>query len=150
MVTPEMLSQTGLFGGLTEEQLKAIADISEEITCQHGEVLFWEGDLAEYLYILLEGEVNIFVQLSSRPERVTVSVISQPYQTLDWSGLVAPNVYTASALCEADCRLVAVDGEALMEVLMGDPAMGFVVMQRIAEVMGDRMRNARFALLKTL
>lgn len=150
MVTPEILSQSELFEGLTEEQLKAVADVSEEITCQHGAVLFWEGDAAEYLYILLEGEITIFVKLSSRPERVTVSVISQPYLPVGWSGVVAPHVYTASALCETDCRLVAIDGEALMQVLESDPAMGFVVMCRIAEVLSARARNTRFALLKTL
>lgn len=150
MVTPQMLSKTSLFEGLTEEQLKAVADISEDTTCQQGEMLFWEGDPAELLYILVEGEIDVFVQLSSRPERVTVSVISQPYQTLGWSGLVAPNVYTASALCEVDCRLVAIDGVALIEVLKGDPEMGFIVMGRIAEMMSIRMRNTRFALLKTL
>ncbi len=150
MVTPQMLSQTSLLEGLTEEQLKAVADISEETACQQGEMLFWEGDPAELLYILVEGEINVFVQLSSRPERVTVSVLSQPYQTLGWSGLVAPNVYTASALCEVDCRLVAIDGAVLIEVLKGDPVMGFIVMGRIAEMMSSRMRNTRFALLKTL
>ena len=150
MVTPEILSQSSLFEGLTEEQLKAIADISEETSCQHGAVLFWEGDLAEYLYILLEGEINIFVQLSSRPERVTLSVISEPYLPIGWSGLVAPHVYTASALCDADCRLVAIDGEALMRVLEEDPALGFVVMRRISELLSIRARNTRFALLKTL
>jgi CRP-like cAMP-binding protein len=150
MVTPEMLSQASLFEGLAEEQLKAIAEVSEEVKCPHGEVLFWEGDPAELLYILLEGEINIFVQLSSSPERVTVSVISQPYQTVGWSGLVAPHAYTATGLCEADCRLLAVDGEGLMAVLKDDPAVGFTVMGRIAEVMSSRMRNTRFALLKTL
>jgi CRP-like cAMP-binding protein len=150
MVTPEMLLQNSLFEGLTEEQLKPIVDVSEEITCQQGEVLFWEGDPAELIYVLLEGEIDVFVQLSSRPERVTVSVISQPYETLGWSGLVAPNAYTASGLCEVDCRLVAIDGGALMEALKADPTMGFVVMGRIAEMMSSRMRNTRFALLKTL
>jgi toluene monooxygenase system ferredoxin subunit len=145
-----MLSQISLFEELSEEQLKAVANVSEPVTCQQGEVLFWEGDPAEWLFVLLEGEINIFVQLSSRPERVTVSVINQPYQTLAWSGLVAPNVYTASGLCETDCRLLAIDGEALMEVLKSDPVMGFVVMQHIAEVISSRARNTRFALLKTL
>lgn len=150
MVDPHMLSQASLFEGLTEGQLKAIADISEKAAGQQGEVLFWEGDPAELLYILVEGEINLFVQLSSRPERITVSVISQPYQTLGWSGLVAPNAYTASALCEVDSRLVAIDGAALTEILKDDPAMGFVVLGRIAEVMSSRMRNTRFSLIKTL
>ena len=150
MVTPKMLSQASLFEGLTEEQLTPISDLCEEVTCEQGQVLFWEGDQAEALYILLEGEINIFVQLSSRPERVTVSVINQPYQTFAWSGVVAPYYYTASALCEADCRLIALDGQALMEVLEQDPVMGFVVIRRIAEVIGGRLRNTRVVGLKAL
>jgi CRP-like cAMP-binding protein len=150
MVTPEMLSQCGLFEGLSEQHVNIIADIGEETTCQQGAVLFWDGDLAENLYILLEGEINVFVQLSSRPERVTVSIINQPYQPIGWSGILAPHVYSASALCETDCRLVALDGEKLMQVLEDDPALGFVVMRRIAEVLSSRARNTRHALLKTL
>lgn len=150
MVTSQVLSQANIFEGLTEAQLQKIGDISEEVTCQHGEVLFWEGDPADWLYILLEGEINIFVKLSSRPERVTLSVLNQPYQALAWSGLVAPNVYSASALCESDCRLLEIDGQALMELLEQDKEMGFAVMCRIAELISGRMRNTRFALLKTL
>ena len=46
MVTPQMLSKTSLFEGLTEEQLKAVADISEDTTCQQGEMLFWATRLS--------------------------------------------------------------------------------------------------------
>ncbi|UCC86636.1 MAG: cyclic nucleotide-binding domain-containing protein [Anaerolineales bacterium] len=150
MITPEILSQARLFDGLTEEQLATIADLCEEVTCQEGEVLFWEGDQAEWLYILLEGEITIYVQLSSRPERVTVSVIKQPYQTFAWSGVVAPYRYTASALCETECRLIALDGQAFMKMLEQEPVTGFVVIRRIAEVIASRLRNTRVALLKTL
>jgi CRP-like cAMP-binding protein len=145
-----MLSQASLFEGLTEEQLTTIADLCEEVTCQQGKVLFWESDQAETLYILLEGEITIYVQLSSRPERVTVSVINQPHQSFAWSAVVAPYYYTASALCEVDSRLIALNGQALMEVLEQDPVMGFVVIRRIAEVIGSRLRNTRVAGLKTL
>jgi len=150
MVTPEMISQASLFEGLTEEQLAAIADLCEEATCQQGRVLFWEGHPAEQMFILVEGELTIFVQLSSRPERITMSVINQPYQAFGWSGVVPPHAYTASALCEVDSHLLALDGEAFMRLLEQDPAIGCVVHQRIAEVISSRLRNTRLALMKTL
>lgn len=150
MVTPGMLAQVSLFEGLKEEQLEAIADFCEEITFRQGEVIFWEGDPAEVLHVLLHGEITIFVQLSSRPERVTVSVLSQPYQPFGWSGVVAPHLYTASALCEQDSRLLAIDGEALVELMGQDPVLGYTISQRIAEVISSRLRNTRGALLKTL
>jgi CRP-like cAMP-binding protein len=145
-----MLCQASIFEGLSEEQVEAIVDLCEEVTCQQGQMLFWEGDEAEWLYILLEGEISVYVNLTSRPQRMTVSVISEPQQMVGWSALVAPHYFTASALCEKECRLIAIDGKALMQTLEQDPATGFVVARRINEVISSRMRNTRLALLKTL
>ena len=150
MITPQRLSQVSLFEGFSPEQLAPIAELCQEVTGQQGEVLFWEGEKAERLYILLEGEVSLFVQLTSRPERVTVAVVNQPNAMFGWSGVVAPYHYTASALCEADSRLAVLDGQSLIQRLEENPAMGFVVIQRIAAVISDRLRHTRLALLKTL
>jgi CRP-like cAMP-binding protein len=148
--TSQVLSKVELFEGLSDEQLAAIAELCEEVTCQQGKVLFWESEDAEKLYVLLAGEITIFIQLSSRPERVTMSVINEPGQIFGWSGLVAPFYYTASALCESDCRVLAVDGASLMQALEQDPEMGFVVIRRLSEVISKRMRHTRSALLKTM
>ncbi|MBS1253325.1 MAG: hypothetical protein MAG451_02374 [Anaerolineales bacterium] len=114
MVTTDTLSQVSLFEGLSEEHLGAIAGLCEEMACHRGEVLFDEAQAAERLYILLDGEVIVQVELTSRPENVIVAAITQRGQTFGWSGLVAPYHYSASAVCEADSRLVALDGQALM------------------------------------
>ena len=72
MITARTLSQLGLFMGLPDEQLEAIAGLCEEVICQEGEFLFKEGERAERMYILLEGKVKIQVRLTSRPENVAV------------------------------------------------------------------------------
>lgn len=150
MVSAQQLSEFELFEGLSVEQLETVADLCEEVTCSRGEMLFWEGDEAGLLYILLEGKIHISLQLSSRPERVTMSIIGEHGQPFGWSGVVAPHYYTASALCESDCRALAINGQELLQVLAQDPTMGFVVIQRVAEVISTRLRNTRSALLKTM
>lgn len=145
MIKSQLLSQAEFFEGLSVEQLATIADQCEEVSCRQGEVLFREGHKAERLYILSEGEIHISIQLSSRPERLTMSVIDEPGQVLGWSALVAPYQYTASALCKTDGRLLAIDGQALMQVLKQDPTMGFVIVQRLVEVIGARLRHTRIA-----
>ncbi len=141
-----LLSQAEFFEGLSDAQLASVANLCEETSCQQGEVLFREGHKAERLYILSEGEIHISVQLSSRPERLTMSVINEPGRVFGWSALVAPHHYTASALCETDGRLLAIDGQALMQVLEQDPTMSFVIVQRLTEVIGTRLRHTRIAL----
>jgi CRP/FNR family transcriptional activator FtrB len=150
MISTEMLSQNELFAGFSDERLEAIAGISKEITCNKGEALFGEGERAEYLYILVSGSIAIQVHLTSRPMNVTVAIINQPNQSFGWSGVVSPNHYTATAHCQKDSSLVAIEGSKLMQMLEQDPEIGFIVMRRISEVISSRLRTSRSAFLKTL
>ena len=150
MISDQTLSQIDLFEGIPGENLASIAKISEEITCAEGKQVFQEGSSAEHIYILLEGKVAIEVGLTSRPGGVTVAVISQPHLSFGWSGVIPPYHYTASAHCKTDSRLLAIPGQKLIQVLQQEPKSGFVVMQKIAEVIGSRLRNSRITLLKTL
>jgi CRP-like cAMP-binding protein len=94
--------------------------------------------------------VEIFVQLSSSPEKIPLSIIKNPYQTFAWSALVPPNYYTASSLCKKDTRIVAIKRDALMQVLENNPEIGMTVYQRIAKVVSERLRNCRGILIKSL
>jgi CRP-like cAMP-binding protein len=144
------LSKVELFEGLSPEQLTRISEACEIANFSKGEQLFREGEQAKNLFILLEGKIVIQIQVSSRPANIGVAVINQPYQSLGWSGIVSPYFYTASALCEQDCRLLSVDGAGFVEILNQDSEAGVLVYMRIAEVISNRLRNSRSVLLKAL
>jgi len=150
MISTEKLSQFSLFNGLPESLLKEIAAISNEVTANKGEFIFREGEKADKLHFLLHGSVALRVKLTSRPESVTVSFVSSPYQSFGWSGVVAPNHYTSSAECDEDSNLLIIPAGPFMDLLEQNPEHGFTVMKRIAEIIADRLRNSRQALLKTL
>lgn len=150
MISTETLSQFSLFNGLPESLLKEIAAISNEVTANKGELIFREGEKADKLHFLLHGSVALRVKLTSRPESVTVSFVSSPYQSFGWSGVVAPNHYTSSAECDEDSNLLIIPAGPFMDLLEQNPEHGFTVMKRIAEIIADRLRNSRQALLKTL
>ena len=150
MISPEVLSQFSLFDGLPEPLLHEIAAMSSEASFKQGEFVFHEGEKAGKLHFLLHGSVALRVNLTSRPESVTVSFISMPYQIFGWSGMVAPHHYTSSAQCDEDSQLLIIPSEPFMKLLARHPEHGFDVMVKIAEVISDRLRNSRQALLKTL
>jgi len=150
MPNPEMISHFSLFRGLPASLLAEIAAISEEKFLHKGEFIFREGQEAHALHFLINGSVALRVRLTSRPESVTVSFVSFPHQFFGWSGVVAPYHYTASAECDEDSSLVIIPAAPFMKLLEKDPASGFKVMQRITEIIADRLRNSRQALLKTL
>ncbi len=150
MITKEMLTNFDLFKGVPESVLEEVAKLCEEVFVQKDGYVFREGETANKLHLLVKGSIALRVNLTSRPESVTVSIVSRPNQTLGWSGVVAPNHYTASAFCEEDSHLLAIPADKFMQVLEAHPEAGFKVMLRITEIISDRLRNSRQALLKTL
>ena len=150
MITKELLANFDLFKGVPESVLEEVAKLCEEVFVQKDGYVFREGETANKLHLLVKGSIALRVNLTSRPESVTVSIVSRPNQTLGWSGVVAPNHYTASAFCEEDSHLVAIPADKFMQALEANPEVGFKVMLRITEIISDRLRNSRQALLKTL
>lgn len=150
MISPEMLAGFDLFKGVSEETLSQIASISQIVRVAKGEFVFKEGEQADTLHLLVGGSIALRVNLTSRPDFVTVSFIHNPHQILGWSGVVAPNHYTASAYCEEDTELLVIPSNRFMDVLQNDPDAGFRIMLRITQVISDRLRNSRQALLKSL
>lgn len=150
MVSTDQLARVALFEDLSDEQLQQIAKLSTEKTVARGDVLFGESEPARYLYILLEGEISLRVQLTSRNQQITVGAIDQEMQSFGWSGVIPPHFFTATALAVRDSRVIEVDGQALLVVLEEDPQVGFYVMQSIARLISNRLRNCRTALLKTI
>ncbi|MGD8402955.1 MAG: cyclic nucleotide-binding domain-containing protein [Anaerolineales bacterium] len=150
MATTAPLSEFALFRNLPEELLDKVAKLGEEVSFSQGDAIFREGDEADKLHFLLEGEIILKVKLTSRPEHITVSAVRQQYESFGWSGIVSPFHYTASAYCEEDCKVLMLPGKEFMNLLNENPKAGFTVMQRITEIVASRLRNSRQALLKTL
>ena len=150
MATNAPLSEFALFRNLPEELLDKVAAFSQEENFPQGEAIFREGDQADKLHFLLEGEIVLKVKLTSRPDSVTVSAVSQHYEGFGWSGIVPPFYYTASAICDTDCKVLTIPGDKILKLLEENPSAGFTVMQRLTELIASRLRNSRQALLKTL
>ncbi|MBE0671289.1 MAG: cyclic nucleotide-binding domain-containing protein [Anaerolineales bacterium] len=150
MINTETLSQFSLFNGLPESLLGEIVAISTEASHKKGEFVFREGEKADKLHFLINGSIALRVKLTSRPDSVTVSFVSSPYQSFGWSGVVPPYHYTSSAECDEDSNLLIIPAEPFMKLLEKNPEAGFKVMQRITVIIADRLRNSRQALLKTI
>ena len=150
MATNAPLSEFALFRNISEDLLEKISKLAKEEKFSKGDTIFQEGEQADQLHFLLRGEIVLKVKLTSRPESITFSAVSQPYESFGWSGIVPPYHYTASAICEAECKVLTISGEGFMKLLEENPSAGFTVMRRIAELIASRLRNSRQALLKTL
>jgi CRP-like cAMP-binding protein len=150
MTTPALLSRSPLFADLPEAYLAPFASLAEELTCRAGTMLFREGEEAKHLYLLLEGKVNIQVQPIAHGQPLTIVSLSTFGQLVGWSGFMPPTYYSAAAVCQEDSRLLAFEGSAFNQLLDSDPALGLLIMRRIAQVISQRLRTIQGIVLKNL
>lgn len=84
-----------IFEGVTDDALRDLADKSEIVTFKTGDVLYKQGDPADFWWVLLEGHLELMRKMSTREETV-VGGLMKPG---DWGGGLqawAPVSYVAS------------------------------------------------------
>jgi CRP/FNR family cyclic AMP-dependent transcriptional regulator len=149
MISPETLRRYPYFAGVDAEGLVFLARAAQELTAAAGEYFFREGDTLDKIYIVVEGEVAIVAELPSKKREIVISTIS-PGEVFAWSGLVPPYQATSAAKATTPCRVIAFDCPQLRARFDADPALGYVMMLRLAQVIRDRMRDMRMETIASL
>lgn len=70
------LRSTFLFEKLSDEQLHALAELGTEIAFPAGETVFREGQPADFLWVLLDGELELTRHVGG--QRIIVATLSRP------------------------------------------------------------------------
>ncbi len=142
MVSPELLRRYSFFGGLSMDHIVELAKVASEIDVEEGGFFFHEGDDLNFLYLVVDGDVEILVELVEKGIEIVTSVVV-PGEVFGWSALLPPHTATASAKAKTDCRLVAFDCIPLRQQFEADSYFGFVITQRLAQVMRERLNALR-------
>jgi len=102
-----------------------------------GTVLFRQGDSADRLYLVQEGDVHF---LDVDKHAVAGDVFGEV-------GLFAPEGTRAlTAVCEEDCRLSAISGKKVLELYYLDPRFGYFLIRLVAGlVLENRERGGAVA-----
>jgi len=103
-------------------------------------VIFEQGIKAEYLYILVEGEALIEFKPYDGPEITVARIKSEG--VFGWSAMLGSPTYTSSAVCLTDCKLLRVSGTDLRKFCDQDPETGKLLLQRLTEVVAERLKNS--------
>ena len=137
-----------LFDSLDEGELQVLTnqlgDNCRLESYQAGDHVFNQGELSSNLYIIVSGQVVLqrTVNLGDKTATRPLGLLSKG-RAMGWSALLyGPRYATASAVCRQPSELIVADGASLREVLEKEPVMGFKVMDRLACLLGDRLRAA--------
>ena len=128
-----------LFSPLSDEELELLRPALTVESRNVGDVLIQEGDIGETMYVLLLGEVKVVSNHRESSERVVATL--KPIESFGDMSLVSGEPRSASVVCTASCRLLALDREGLERGLIQHPAVCLHLLQ-------DAHRKLRVALPK--
>lgn len=133
--------QTELTKGLSSEETDALWALGTPLESPAGGVLFDLGDVAERVFQVTSGRVELTlpIQVRGRAEDVVIEE-RLVGETLGWSGLVPPHRFTLKAHTPVKTELVAFSRERLLQHFAANPRVAFVVTRNVAEVIGHRLQ----------
>ena len=135
----DALKSSPLFSGFSDTQLQALAKLFEGEHLQADEVVFAQDDPADRLYVLLSGRVAIRFKPHDG-EILTVTEIA-PGGVFGWSAALGRRSYTSSAVCLEAGEALGLRGADLRRLCETQPDTGVVILERLAEVIAERLRS---------
>jgi CRP-like cAMP-binding protein len=141
----ELITASPVFAGLAPEHLDLIAGCAQNAGFEEGQLLFREGDEADTFYVVRRGRVALELHTPERGGLVIET--ADPGDVVGWSWLFRPYRWHFDARAAEDVRAIAFDGACLRGKCEEDAELGYVLMQRFAQVMIDRLQHMSFRLL---
>src|SRR6266567_144402 len=127
------LRKFAVFSDLPQEQLSWLAEKFEEIRLQPGEIFLHEGDPAEWLFVILEGEIHF--KLAGSPDLpVYRANAGQVTGLLPYSRLTR---FGGTGRAAVPTRVARLHKSQFPEMLKRMPELG----QRLVAIMADRIRE---------
>lgn len=128
-----VLRNTPILQGVSTATLAKIAAIADPLAIDEGETLYSLGDPARSAYIVISGRLRFTLGGDGRPE-ASGSIIP-PGDILGWAALLVDQPRRiATVITLEPCRLLVIEGKALLQILEDEPRAGFLVMQRLAKM----------------
>jgi CRP-like cAMP-binding protein len=138
-VAADMFDRFPLFAGLSCEQRELLRPLFTPMDFYAGTVLFEQGDPAEFLFLVVVGEVVI----RFKPEDDAVITVARvrPGGIVGWSAALGSRSYTSGAVCEEYTQMLRLSGRDLCNLCERYPETGILVLERLATVIAQRLRN---------
>ena len=125
--------------------LEQIAKISRYQDFQDGDIVFRQGDAAEHVFLVVDG--NVSLEICAAGAGCTQILTLGPGELLGWSSVLEQLSYTARARALNTTRVVALNVAQLLTICERDPQFGYELMRRTALALAKRLSATRMQLL---
>jgi CRP/FNR family transcriptional regulator, cyclic AMP receptor protein len=131
----EVLAQSGLFQGLSDEAVEPVVSRLEILTLPRGRVVFNEGEPGDSLYIVQSGKIKL--SRRSPDGRENVLAVMGPSDQFGELSVFDPGPRTATATAVTDVKLARMPQSTLRLWIEAHPEIG----EQLLRVLARRLRR---------
>lgn len=141
----EMLKHVTIFAGIRDDAFDRFFKVGDIITKPAGEVLIKEGTQAEEIYIVLEGNLKVILNLEEEPlELLEV----KPGKIIGETSVIGIQQHSASVVTITDSKLFILSRKTLMLIHEEDPELFSHLILNIARELARRLYASNQVILK--
>jgi CRP-like cAMP-binding protein len=137
-----------LFSGLSKNQISLIRPLVEICQFPTDQVVFGQGQPADYLYVVIAGEVEISYKPFDGPALTVTRVCKGG--VFGWSAALGHAAYTSSAICHSPTEAYRITGKGLHCLCLNHPETGTIILEHLANVIAERLRSTNVLILDLL
>jgi CRP-like cAMP-binding protein len=139
------LESLGLRSYFDLEHWEQFLQIAEDCSLRAGEYLFHEGEQNPFIYLLIDGQIDLSMKV---PGRGDVRILSLGRGDLvAWSAVLGKGKMTCSAVATLPCELVRIHHQEIERFAQHDPRIGLQWMKMMADCLAQRLTATRLQLL---
>jgi CRP-like cAMP-binding protein len=140
-----LLQQHPFLQDLSARHVETLVGCASNRRFAAGEYLAREGEAADHLFLLREGQVSLEIRVPQEGG-LRVETVHEG-DTLGWSAFLEPFRWGLDARAVTPVRAIALDATCLRRKLEEDHEFGFQLLRRIAGRMAARLRATRMQLM---
>jgi len=141
----EVLTAHSFFKGLGPNDIELIAGCASNVQFRPGEFIFREGGDANAFYVIRHGKVTVETFVPGRGPITLQTIV--PGDVIGWSWLFPPYKWNFDARALDTTRATSFDGKCLRKKCDEDHDLGYLLMERFAHIIMDRLQATRMQLL---
>lgn len=141
----DLIKDLAIFRDIEPAHRSLIAGCGRNRPFVNGEMLMKEGDDANEFFVIRKGRVVLSIHSPERGEMAVETLDEGEIVGLSW--LFPPYKVQFDARAMGTVHTIAFDGACLRGKCETDPAMGYGLMKRFAQIMTSRLQATRLRML---
>jgi CRP/FNR family cyclic AMP-dependent transcriptional regulator len=141
----EILAEHPVFKDFDQATIDLLAGCARNEHFRPGQTIFCEGDSADKVFLLREGDVAVEVSAPQHDPLIVETLRSG--DVLGWSWLMPPHKHMSDARALNDVRALSLDATCLRTKCEQNPVLGYQMFQHFIPHLAVRFRALRMQLL---